>query len=144
MNDDLDVGIPNTPTRNAVYNDPAYSSELLKTVTTRTSLQISQSNIPGAGVGLFTTQDIEDGEEIFKSEPLVNCVQDGMQKLVCDNCYTCSESRLHPTGRFLTADDPKPTMNACSGCKVCYYCSRVSTSPRPVFLTSYATGPVSF
>jgi hypothetical protein len=143
MNDTPDVRIPHPP-RVAPYNDPAYCSELLKTVATRTALQILQSNLPRAGVGLFTTQDIEGGEEIYSSDPLVQSVDDGMQKLVCDNCYTCSESRLHPTGRFLTADDPKPIMNACSGCKVCYYCSRVSTSPRPVFLTSYATGPVSF
>jgi SET and MYND domain-containing protein len=52
-----------------------------------------------------------------------------MQKLVCDNCYAYQESKVHPSGRLRTAENPKLEMKACSGCKVCYYCSKVMTRP---------------
>ena len=99
--------------------------ELLKAVTAAVPLQILPSTIPRAGAGLFIANDIQSGEEIFRSKPMVNCVADGMQNVVCDWCYTYQSSRLNTHGRFRGAEDPKVEVSACNGCKVCYYCSKV-------------------
>lgn len=130
MNKDSNIDIESAGSRVALYEDQTLCTQLLKTITAAIPLQILPSKIPGAGVGLFVTKDIEDGEEIFRSDPLVNCVMDRMQSLVCDYCYDPRESAIHPSGRFRTAEDTKPDMKACGGCKVCYYCSKVRTALR--------------
>jgi hypothetical protein len=118
-----------------IYEDQALCTKLLESVTAAVPLQILPSKIPGAGAGLFVTRDVDVGEEIFRSCPVVNCVDNKMQKLVCDYCYAYSESSIHPSGRFLTSNDPKlAQMMACNGCKVCYYCSKVITEPNLPFL----------
>ncbi|KAH6614323.1 hypothetical protein C7974DRAFT_74191 [Boeremia exigua] len=99
-------------------------TKLLDSISAATPLQILPSKIKGAGTGLFTTKDVENGEEIFRSCPVVNCVMDGMQKLVCDNCYAYQDSKVIPSGRFRKAGEPKLEMKACKGCSVCYYCSK--------------------
>jgi hypothetical protein len=115
--------------RVAIYEDQALCTKLLDSVTAAAPLQILPSKIAGAGAGLFTTKNIDCGEEIFRSRPVVNCVMDGMEKLVCDNCYAFRNSRLHPSGRFRGDKDPKLELKACGGCKVSYYCSKVTTLP---------------
>jgi hypothetical protein len=109
------------------HEDQNLCIKLLNTITATTPLQILASKIAGAGAGLFTTKDVDYGEEIFRSGPVINCVMDGMQSLVCDNCYAYQESKVNLSGRFRVAEDPKLEMKACSGCKVCYYCSKVMT-----------------
>ncbi|KAF2799508.1 SET domain-containing protein [Melanomma pulvis-pyrius CBS 109.77] len=124
MNQDSNIYIESASSRVALYEDQTLCTQLLKTITVATPLQILPSKIPGAGVGLFITKNIEDGEEIFRSEPLVNCVMNGMQSLVCDYCYCSREGVIHPSGRFRTTEDTMPDMKACGGCKFCYYCSK--------------------
>jgi hypothetical protein len=109
------------------HEDQTLCIKLLNTITAATPLQILPSKIAGAGAGLFTTKDVDYGEEIFRSDPVINCVMDGMQNLVCDNCYAYQESKVNLSGRFRVAEDPKLEMKACGGCKVCYYCSKVNT-----------------
>lgn len=48
-----------------------------------------------------------------------------MQNIVYDNCYAYQESKIHLSGRFRAAEDPKLEMKAYSGWKVCYYYSKV-------------------
>jgi hypothetical protein len=113
--------------RTALFEDQTLCAKLLDSITAATPLQILPSKITGAGVGLFATQDVSCGEEIFRSRPVVNCVGDGLQKLVCDDCYAFKNSVVHPSGRFQNEEDPEPEIKACSGCKICYYCSKVTT-----------------
>jgi hypothetical protein len=115
--------------RVAMYEDQALCTRLLDSVTAAVPLQILPSKIAGAGAGLFVTRDVDSGEEIFRSCPVVNCVMDGMERLVCDNCYAFRNSRLNPSGRFkfCEGEGPKLELKACSGCKVSYYCSKVMT-----------------
>ena len=114
--------------RVAMYEDQALCTKLLDSVTAAVPLQILPSKIAGAGAGLFTTKDIDCGEEIFWSCPVVNCVVEGKNKLVCDNCYIFKDSIMHTSGRFREEEDSKLQLKACSGCKVSYYCSKVITS----------------
>ena len=119
-----------TTSRVAIYEDQAFCTKLLDSVTAAVPLQILPSKIAGAGAGLFVTSEVDFGEEIFRSCPVVNYVQEGMHELVCDYCYAYSKSNIHSSGRFVTPEDPElESIKACSGCKVCYYCSKVITWP---------------
>ncbi|KAF2009450.1 SET domain-containing protein [Aaosphaeria arxii CBS 175.79] len=108
----------------ALHEDETLCTQILETITAASPLQILPSKISGAGIGLFVTKDVDDGEEIFGSKPLVNCVDNELQRSVCDNCCAYQLSTVHPSGRFRTAEDAELEMKACSRCKVCYYCSR--------------------
>ncbi|KAF3032562.1 hypothetical protein E8E12_002292 [Didymella heteroderae] len=109
------------------HKDQTLCAQLLNTITAAVPLQILPSKITGAGSGLFVTKDVDYGEEIFRSDPVINCVADGMQNVVCDYCYGNQRSKIHSSGRFRVAEDPKLEIKACNGCKVCYYCSKVMT-----------------
>jgi hypothetical protein len=109
----------------ALHQDQELCAQLLGTVVATIPLQISQSKISGAGTGLFVTQAVKAGEEVFRSDPLVSCVEDGMQSKICELCYRWPTSRVLPHGRFCAAEDNVSDPKACSGCKVCYYCSKV-------------------
>lgn len=109
------------------HKDQTLCAQLLNTITAAVPLQILPSKITGAGSGLFVTKDVDYGEEIFRSHPVINCVADGMQNVVCDYCYGSRRSKIHPSGRFRVTEDPKQEIKACNGCKVCYYCSKVMT-----------------
>lgn len=132
MNNDLNIHIDGATSRVALHEDQTLCTQLLKTITAAIPPQILPSKIPGAGVGLFVKKNVDYGKEIFRSDPVVNCVLDGMQSLVCDYCYACQGTAIHPSGRFLEAEDTMLEMKACNGCKVCYYCSKVMTPPRLV------------
>jgi hypothetical protein len=128
MEDDLNLHIDRPTPRVALYDDQTLCAQLLETITANIPLMILPSRISGAGVGLFVKKDVDYGREIFRSDPVVNCVQDEMQNLVCDYCYAYQGNKVHPHGRFCTAEDKEQEMQACGACKVCYYCSKVMTS----------------
>ncbi len=91
-------------------------------------LEIKQSLIDGAGSGLFTTANIPEHHDVFRSQPLVNC-RDPSTTYVCDYCLVNNKSMVHRAdGRFRTDDEKRPTVMPCSGCKVARYCSTVSTT----------------
>ena len=114
----------------AIHEDQALCTKLLDSVTAAVPLQILPSKIPGAGTGLFVTRDVDFGEEIFRSCPVVSCVEEGMYKFVCDYCYAYSKSSIRPSGRLLNPEDPKlDDLKACGGCRMCYYCSKVNIWP---------------
>lgn len=110
-----------------MYEDQALCTKLLDSVTAAVPLQILPSKIAGAGAGLFVTREVGVGEEIFRSRPVVNCVVEGKEQLVCDNCYIFKNSIMHPSGRFREEGDSELQLKACSGCKVSYYYSKVMT-----------------
>lgn len=109
----------------ALHNDPTLCTKLLQTVEASVPLQILQSNITGAGSGLFVTKDVNIGNEIFRSSLVMNCVDDGIHKLVCDWCYIYAASKITSNNQFRGFEDLKVDIDACNGCKVCYYCSKV-------------------
>jgi hypothetical protein len=125
MNDELST-IPNcVPSRHALHEDQTFCTEFLATIKAAVPLRISQSKVLGAGSGLSVTEDVDSGQELFRSVPVINCIRDGYQNLVCDYCYLYKNSKLSSVGRFRTAGDRTPDIKACQGCKVCYYCSKV-------------------
>lgn len=110
-----------------IHEDAVLCRFLLSTVTTSRNLELRESDIPDAGTGLFSAQEIPTGEEIFRSNPLVNC-RDYRITDTCDVCFKSTNSSVHNDGRFYGVDDEEPTMKACSGCRVARYCSRVCLS----------------
>ncbi|KAF2023769.1 SET domain-containing protein [Setomelanomma holmii] len=112
----------------ALHKDQTLCVELLETLKAAAPLQIAQSKIPRAGTGLFVINDVDFGQEHFRSRPVVNCVEDGYQHLVCDYCYVYKDSKLSYSGRIRTAEDTKLEVKACIGCKVFYYCSKILTN----------------
>ena len=103
------------------------SAYLSHEVTSTVPLEIRPSSIAGAKHGLFTTAAIREGEEIFRSDPLITCVDDGMQAIVCDYCFLYSRSAILPSGQFRQTSEGTQPFKTCSRCKVCYYCSKVGS-----------------
>ncbi|KAH7117606.1 hypothetical protein B0J11DRAFT_467994 [Dendryphion nanum] len=124
MDRNMDSEVYSTSSHGYLYDNQALCTQLLETVTAIVPLKISPSKIPGAGAGLFTTKEIEEGEEIFQSQPLVNCVDREKHEIICDYCFTSKESKITLTGRFRTTTDSEITLMTCSGCKLCRYCSK--------------------
>ncbi len=108
------------------HHDAQLCQYLLNSIASAHALAIRESNIPQAGSGLFAISDIPEGQEIFRSSPLVECVADGLTDSVCDLCYTNTLSRIHSSGWFRTKDDAVPSMIACPKCMKSCYCSEVS------------------
>ncbi|KAL5364487.1 hypothetical protein BJX96DRAFT_135819 [Aspergillus floccosus] len=85
------------------------SEHLMSQVTSTVPLEVRPSSISGAKKGLFTTAAIQAGEEIFRSNPLIACVDDGLQDAVCDYCFSYTKSMILPNGNFRqTVGDSKP------------------------------------
>lgn len=101
------------------------SDYLSNQVTSTFPLEIRPSSIAGAKNGLFSTSAIGEGEEIFRSDPLVTCVDDGRHATVCDYCFSYSQSSILPSGQFRETLEVMEPFKKCDGCKVCHYCSRV-------------------
>lgn len=124
--DDVAASFASASLKSALHEDQELCTQLLTTIEEAVPLRILKSLISGAGTGLFVTKNVEYGCEIYRSTPLVNCVEMDVKNQVCDYCYICTESKLLPSDRFRTGMEPKATVNACNGCNVCYYCSKVS------------------
>lgn len=90
-------------------------------------LQIQLSRIAGAKHGLFTAAAISEGEEIFTSQPLISCVDDGKQSVVCDYCFSYAQTAIDPSGHFRQTWEGTEPFKKCGRCHVCYYCSKVGS-----------------
>lgn len=110
-----------------LFRETELCQYLVDNITSSFDLEIRQSPIPGAGSALFTKTDIPDGEEVFQSQPLVSAVLDRTQN-VCEYCFRDGDSRLHPSGRFRTRQDPLEIFSACGQCGISRFCSDVSLS----------------
>ncbi|KAH8586055.1 hypothetical protein B0O99DRAFT_91884 [Bisporella sp. PMI_857] len=109
----------------AIHEDKELCQYLLNSITTTATLQILPSGMHRHGTGLFAKEAIPDGADIFRSQPLINCVSNEHSNFVCDNCLTSSTSNIHPTGHFRGIGDTMPQISQCAGCRVCGYCSKV-------------------
>jgi hypothetical protein len=123
--DDVVSSFASASLKSALHEDQELCTQLLTTIEEAVPLRILKSSISGAGAGLFGTKDVDFGCEIYRSTPLVNCVEINVQKQVCDYCYLYTESMVLPSDRFRTGKELKATVNACNECKVCYYCSKI-------------------
>jgi hypothetical protein len=63
------------------------------------------SKIRDADHGLLTAKAVDGGEEIFRSEPLLNCVEEGMESWYATTVTTA-----------LKASSSKLTLTHCRGC----------------------------
>jgi hypothetical protein len=109
-------GVESTASGVSVFKDMAFCAQLLKSVKASKPLGIYPSRIPdeqAAGYGLYTEKDVDNGEEIFRSEALLNSVEDGMESCVCDYCYLRSEATVKPGDCLRTPEDAISTLRAC-------------------------------
>jgi hypothetical protein len=99
----------------------------LSTVTSKAGfkLTIGSSLIVDAGNGLFARQGIAAGQEIYRSTPVIRCV-DATNRAICHNCLHDSASTLVKGGRFQSGGDAVPVAKPCSGCRVATFCSKVA------------------
>ncbi|RYP18823.1 hypothetical protein DL765_003703 [Monosporascus sp. GIB2] len=104
---------PSPGSQGGFHEDAELCHYLLGGIATMHSLEIRESEISQAGSGLLAMNDIPEGQEIFRSSPLVECVVDGVADSVCDWCYTNTLSRVHPSGRFRTKGDAAPDIESC-------------------------------
>ncbi|KAK8050172.1 hypothetical protein PG994_011902 [Apiospora phragmitis] len=104
------------------YQNPGLCQLLLSQISTGNALQVRESRTPGAGSGLFADNAVPAGQEVFRSKPVVTCVQDSLST-VCDFCYANNASKVLPSGRFRTRRDPIEALMECEGCHICKYCS---------------------
>ncbi len=118
-----------------IHAQPILCKGILSNISSSVPLEVKLSTTKDAGSGLFATQEIERGQEIFRSHPLVNC-RDPAISDACDFCFANGKTTLHRDGRFLTANEETPTVKPCSGCKVARYCSVVSDESSPPGLTA--------
>jgi hypothetical protein len=115
--------------RPRLHENAALCKGILSTIQAPVPLKIKASTITSAGSGLFTTGDIDEYTEIFRSNPLVATRATGYTK-VCDHCFISSDSEIHPEGRYQSSEDPKPEIRSCVGCKAARYCSKVWMNTR--------------
>ncbi|KAK7970103.1 SET and MYND domain protein [Apiospora saccharicola] len=104
------------------YQNPNLCQLLLSEIVTSNTLQVRESRTPGAGSGLFADNAVPAGQEVFRSKPVVTCVQDSLST-VCDFCYTNNASKVLPSGRFRTRRGPIEALVECNGCHICKYCT---------------------
>lgn len=118
---DLDI-IPIVVT---MYDDQEVCRYLLRSLDTSVALQLLPSNIHLGGTGLFAKDAIPAQSDIFRSTPLVRCLNDGKTGTLCDYCY------VSITGLVTIDVDPDPggyvtfKTPLCKFCGSCGYCSDV-------------------
>ncbi|UKZ51674.1 hypothetical protein TrVGV298_005436 [Trichoderma virens] len=93
-----------------IHKDKELCSYILSTIkAAEGSLSIQESTIPNAGSGMFTTRDVEEGELIFTSVPLVTCAEVGPGMEACDFCFQQRRRVFHPVeDRFLQPGEVLP------------------------------------
>ena len=112
--------------RPPIYAQHDVCEFLLKRLVRNVPLEIRESNIPGAGAGLFTAVDLNLGQEILVSTPLAAVTAAGLEKSVCDNCYNTRFRRVQEDGNIcFDTECPQLQYIPCSECQKCYYCSEV-------------------
>ncbi|KAL7805160.1 hypothetical protein V8C44DRAFT_233348 [Trichoderma aethiopicum] len=89
------------------------------------SLSIRQSPLLNAGSGLYTDRDVDVGELLFTSVPLVLCAEVGEGMEACDFCFQQRRRVFHPSeSRFLGPGEVMPPLHVCNGCRMYQYCSK--------------------
>lgn len=100
------------PPREALHTEPELCKTLLRSVTSSAPLAIRSSKV-SLGSGLFVDKTIEEGREIYRSEPFMSAIDIGNPSF----CHYC----LQDTN---DAVDDGSKAKACMGCKVARFCSK--------------------
>jgi len=124
-------------TRNSAHHYLHLDQELCKKIIgyilPQFKLKIGPSLLPGGGSGLFAVEDIEAGQEIYRSKPMVMTPVTTLNDHVCDYCYKDSSLLWVRSARMNLERKPEALvetetdfhLDVCSGCKKAYYCSKV-------------------
>lgn len=104
------------PPRDGLHTEPELCKTILRSVTASVPLAIRSSTL-SPGSGLFVDKLVEEGCEIYRSEPLMSAIDAGSPSF----CHSC----LRDTSATLGNDSEKQTeAKACMGCRVARFCSK--------------------
>jgi len=107
--------------REAFYTEPQLCGYMLRKINSLVPLEIKSSLI-SMGSGLFTTQDIEEGREIYHSTPFMTAVD--YDRSLNNLCYHClKETQYVPGAKSGIFQEQK--CKTCSGCWAIKFCSKV-------------------
>lgn len=86
-----------------------------------------------AGKGVFTSEAIEAGKEIFRIDsPLVSVLDSPHLKDACSSCFIWVPA--NGVGQFGEDQGKSIKLRACQGCKIDRYCSKVGrASPLVIY-----------
>ena len=141
----MSVTKPTDPTR---VEGSGFSSQLCEDDTNLDSLlcdhqgvdfHVRQSQIPGARLGIISTAQIGQGEDIFCKEQFC-IVDDNHLSSTCDNCLQWIGRSIAGDGRMCGFGDSRLEVKLCVGCRVVSYCTKVRcpSSLCPPFTSSVA------
>jgi hypothetical protein len=107
------------PVRKAIHDDKDVCTYLIEGPVESTSLIIAESKIASLGSGLVADMGISQGRQIFKSKPLITCVDPRFDS-ICHYCLKGSE-------KVPLAEEPtaRPLPKVCSACRRARFCSKV-------------------
>ncbi|KAK3318085.1 hypothetical protein B0H66DRAFT_477139 [Apodospora peruviana] len=113
-----------TPTpRETFHSDATLCRDMLRSVTSTVPLKIHSSKI-SSGSGLFVEKPVDEGREIYRSEPLMTCIDYGNESF----CHYClRDTNTTPVGiddGSTTNEATNSDAKACMGCKVARFCSK--------------------
>ncbi|KAM7187351.1 hypothetical protein V8F20_011015 [Naviculisporaceae sp. PSN 640] len=112
--EDEDDYVP--PPRQGLHTEPELCKAILRTVTASVPLSIRSSTI-SPGSGLFVDSTIENGREIYHSEPLMSAIDAGNNSF----CHFCLKDTSTIVG---VSSDKQSEAKACMGCRVARFCSK--------------------
>ena len=113
-----------------IHDHPNLCQFLLNKVGSKSiPLRIAASTVVGAGSGLFVDENVAEGQELFRSHPLLTVRNPDIED-VCDVCFQNSWSNCHADGRFYKENEKRPAIARCNSCKVACYCSKVQFARR--------------
>ncbi len=105
------------------------TSSILVQMMSNVHTRVSSRKVSGAGSGLFTSQAVEPGTEVFHADrPLVSVLNSGQLKTACSSCFLWlpdggSDGATVVPAVTETAKGKK--LKACQACKIVRYCSKV-------------------
>ncbi|KAM7198110.1 hypothetical protein V8F33_005168 [Rhypophila sp. PSN 637] len=104
------------PPREGLHKEPALCNAILRSVTSSVPLSIRSSSI-SPGSGLFVDQTVEEGREIYRSEPLMSAIDAGNPSF-CHYCLRDTSAAAE------NGSEPLSQAKACMGCRVARFCSK--------------------
>jgi hypothetical protein len=109
-----------------IHSDDDLRDLLLGSVQSAFSLNIIESKIPGAGLGVVTSSDIPFGSEIFRAkDALWNVPMSSNIRKTCGHCFSNSASTMSKAGWFCTREQDRPKLLTCGRYKMARYYSKV-------------------
>lgn len=106
------------------------TKRILDSTISQVRLEIRESRIPSGGLGIFTTEPIARGEEVFReSFPIVYAPDQADLHKTCDNCFASNAIPLNIREHVLSDDlGSEVVMRPCSNCKEVSFCCSMCES----------------